>query len=36
MDRQGTHWESTDILKTPMEICWQFDYAIEIEQLRKL
>ncbi|MEE8581450.1 MAG: ferritin-like domain-containing protein [Myxococcota bacterium] len=36
MDRHRTHWESTDILKTPMEICWQFNYTIEIEQLRKL
>ncbi len=27
---------SSEVLKTPMEICWQFDYAIEIEKLRNL
>jgi hypothetical protein len=25
-----------DAFKTPMEICWQFDYAIDIEKLRTL
>ncbi len=28
--------ESRDVLTTPMEICWQFDYAIGIEKLRNL
>ena len=27
---------STDLLTTPMEICWQFDYAIDVEKLRNL
>jgi hypothetical protein len=27
---------SSDLFKTPMEICWQFDYAIDIEKLRNL
>ena len=26
----------SDVLRAPMEICWQFDYAIEIEKLRNL
>jgi hypothetical protein len=32
----GTNWETTDILKTPMEVCWQFDYSIGIDKLRRL
>jgi hypothetical protein len=32
----GTSWETADVLKTPMEIAWQFDYAISIDKLRKL
>ena len=32
----STHWESAEILKTPMEITWQFDYAIGIDKLKKL
>ena len=32
----GTNWETADVLKTPMEITWQFDYAIDIEKLRNL
>ena len=32
----GTNWETADVLKTRMEICWQFDYEIEIETLRNL
>jgi len=28
--------ETPDVLETPMEICWQFDYAIGIEKLREL
>jgi len=27
---------TTDVLETPMEICWQFDYAIGIDKLRNL
>ncbi|RIL00319.1 MAG: hypothetical protein DCC71_18690 [Proteobacteria bacterium] len=27
---------TTDVLETPMEICWQFDYAIDVEKLRNL
>jgi hypothetical protein len=27
---------TTDLLKAPMEICWNFDYAIDIEKLRNL
>jgi P-aminobenzoate N-oxygenase AurF len=25
-----------EVLRTPMEICWQFDYAIDVEKLRNL
>ncbi|NNL65246.1 MAG: ferritin-like domain-containing protein [Myxococcales bacterium] len=32
----ATNWETADILKTPMEVCWQFDYAIGIDKLRNL
>ena len=32
----GTNWETADVLKSPMEICWQFDYAIGIDKLRNL
>ena len=32
----STNWETADILKTPMEITWQFDYEIGIEKLQKL
>ena len=31
-EREG----SKDILSAPMEICWQFDYAIGIEKLQSL
>jgi hypothetical protein len=27
---------TTDLLTSPMEICWQFDYAIDVEKLRNL
>src|SRR4030095_9992140 len=27
---------TTDLLTAPMEICWQFDYAIDVEKLRNL
>jgi hypothetical protein len=29
-------WPELDTYKTPMEIAWQFDYAIDIEKLRNL
>ena len=32
----STNWETADVLRAPMEICWQFDYAIDIEKLRNL
>jgi hypothetical protein len=32
----STNWETADVLKAPMEICWQFDYDISIEKLRTL
>ncbi len=32
----STNWESADVLKSPMEICWQFDYDIDIDKLRNL
>ena len=32
----ATNWETSEILKTPMEICWQFDYDIDNEQLKNL
>jgi len=32
----STNWETADILKTPMEVVWQFDYAIGIDKLRNL
>lgn len=31
-----TNWETAEILKTPMDICWQFDYAIGHEKLKNL
>ncbi len=32
----STNWETADVLKTPMEICWQFDYEIGIDKLKNL
>ncbi len=32
----STNWETTDLLKSPMEICWQFDYEIHIDKLQNL
>jgi len=29
-------WQKNDMFRTPMEICWQFDYEIEIDKLRNL
>jgi len=31
-----TKWETADVLTTPMEVCWSFDYEIGIEKLRGL
>ncbi len=31
-----TNWDTAEILKTPMEVCWQFDYAIDKEKLKNL
>jgi len=32
----STNWETADVLEAPMEIAWQFDYAISIDKLRNL
>jgi hypothetical protein len=32
----ATNWETADVLKSPMEIAWQFDYAIGIDKLKNL
>jgi len=32
----GGDWTQTDVLRTPMEVCWQFDYEIGIDKLRNL
>jgi hypothetical protein len=32
----STHRETTQVLETPMEIAWQFDYDISIDKLRNL
>lgn len=32
----ATNWETADILKTPMEVCWQFDYELGSEKLKTL
>ena len=31
-----TNWETTDVLRPPMQITWQFDYETEIEKIRNL
>ncbi len=31
-----TRWESADVLKSPMEICWQFAYEIDSDKLKAL
>jgi hypothetical protein len=37
-ERPGSYdgWQQTDVFKSPMEVCWQFDYHIEIDKLRSL
>jgi hypothetical protein len=31
-----TNWETADVLRSPMEICWQFDYTIDNQKLKNL
>jgi len=31
-----TRWETSDVLQTPMEICWQFAYEIDSDKLKAL
>jgi hypothetical protein len=31
-----TRWETADVLKSPMEICWQFAYEIDSDKLKTL
>jgi hypothetical protein len=31
-----TRWETADVLKSPMEICWQFAYEIDSQKLKTL
>lgn len=31
-----THWDTADVLKSPMEICWQFAYEIDNDKLKAL
>ena len=31
-----SRWETADVLKSPMEICWQFAYEIDSEKLKAL
>jgi hypothetical protein len=32
----STSWETADVLKSPMEICWQFSYEMSNERLKTL
>ena len=32
----STNWETTDVLKSPMEVCWQFSYDVDEEKLSRL
>ncbi len=32
----STNWETTNVLKSPMEVCWQFSYDIDEEKLSRL
>jgi hypothetical protein len=34
--RSDEGWPRTDAFKSPMQVCWQFDYEIELERLRSL
>ena len=31
-----TSWDTAEVMKTPMEICWQFSYEMSTEKLRNL
>jgi hypothetical protein len=31
-----THWDTAEVLKSPMEICWQFAYEIDNDKLKAL
>jgi hypothetical protein len=30
------NWQDAEILRSPMEVCWQFDYEIDLDKLRNL
>ena len=32
----STNWETADVLNSPMDIVWQFDYAIQSDKLKNL
>ena len=32
----STNWDTADVLKAPMEVCWQFDYEIHMDKLQNL
>jgi len=32
----STNWQTAEVLKVPMEICWQFDYCIDANKLKTL
>jgi hypothetical protein len=32
----STDWDTNDVLRSPMEICWQFSYEIDNERLKTL
>lgn len=34
--RPATDWQTTDVIETPMEVCWQFDYVLEADKLEGL
>ena len=34
--RKPDDWTTSDVFRSPMEVCWQFDYEIDIEKLRNL
>ncbi|MEE2665245.1 MAG: ferritin-like domain-containing protein [Myxococcota bacterium] len=35
-DRTTEAWQNTDLIKSPMEICWQFEYALDVDKLENL
>jgi len=32
----STNWDTTDTLKSPMEVCWQFSYEVDEDKLARL